>query len=295
MIPLVIFHIGNQEYFQKCATLNSKYNKVYIIGDETNKNIFNDNQNIHHVNIKDLETPEIHEFKNNFINYSTNPHEYEMNCFLRIFYIKNFLSKYEYEQIFNFDNDCVIFENVNNIFTKETSINIAYSIINLCEEKDPYIMCGSVHNSLLNMSFCTKFIKLCFDIYIYKTKFHLIEPKINWHRRNNIGGGICDMTLYYLIYKEKIIDNILNTNELFVLNNEKCVFDHQLGGFYGFNGNNTYLKSDEKYSPYFDIKKIIKKDGKNYFITSDNEEIRALSIHYQGECKKFMINNIHSL
>jgi len=119
MIPLVIFHIGNQEYFQKCATLNSKYNKVYIIGDETNKNIFNDNQNIHHVNIKDLETPEIHEFKNNFINYSTNPHEYEMNCFLRIFYIKNFLSKYEYEQIFHVDSDCVILENVNNIFTKE--------------------------------------------------------------------------------------------------------------------------------------------------------------------------------
>ena len=49
------------------------------------------------------------------------------------------------------------------------------------------------------------------DIYINKKKFKLIEDKINYHKENNISGGICEMTLCYLLQNKKFIevDNLL--------------------------------------------------------------------------------------
>lgn len=277
MIPLVIFHIGVQDYFKQCVLSNSKYNKVYIIGDNEN-NIFID-KNIEHINMNDLESDDIIEFKKYFINYSTNSYSYELYCFLRIFYVKEFCLRYNYEKIFHIDSDCIVFENINNIFFK--NINIAYSIQDLEQTKNEFHMVGCVHNALLNILFCNKFIELCFDIYRNKSKFYLIEPKINWHVNNYIQGGICDMTLYYLLFSEKIIDDIFNTNNVLYIDNELCVFDHQISGSYGFNGDGTYLIENN-------IKKIIKKNKKYYIVTINNEEIRSLSFHYQGEYKKIM-------
>ena len=51
MIPLYIFHLGNQLYFQKCVAINSKRNIVYIIGDDSNKDTFKDNKCVIHVHI----------------------------------------------------------------------------------------------------------------------------------------------------------------------------------------------------------------------------------------------------
>lgn len=63
MIPIVIFHVGNQDYFQKCVQINSKKNHVYIIGDDSNKDTFINHPNITHVHKNDLESDEIAQFK----------------------------------------------------------------------------------------------------------------------------------------------------------------------------------------------------------------------------------------
>ena len=67
-IPIVFFHTGNQEYFQKCIELNSIQNNVYIIGDESNINEFNHNPKVTHFNMNNLHIEEISQFTNNFVN-----------------------------------------------------------------------------------------------------------------------------------------------------------------------------------------------------------------------------------
>jgi len=149
-------------------------------------------------------------------------------------------------------------------------------------------MAGSIHNALLDINFCNKFIELCFDIYKNKTKFNLIEPKIKWHTENNIAGGVCDMTLYYLIYYEKIIDNIIDLNEKYFVNGENVVFDHTISISYGFNGENTYKMINR-------TKEIQINENKCYFVTNDTDLIRTISIHYQGDSKRILESSYNSI
>ena len=67
--------------------------------------------------------------------------------------------------------------------------------------QDSFRMSASIHSSLLSSEFCDQFENLYNDLYVSKAKFNLIEGKIDYHEKNNVMGGICDMTLYYLLYK----------------------------------------------------------------------------------------------
>ena len=278
MIPLYIFHLGNQLYFQKCVAINSTRNFVYIIGDDSNKDTFKDNNCVIHVHIdsfKDsLET--IQRMKQCFVNYSTLPHTYELNCFLRVFYLKELMKRTKIDSFFHIDSDCILLEKIKKIPFRT---KIAYSLITFSQLTNPYCMGGSIHNGLVNNEFCDAFIQLCFDIYENKTKFHLIEPKIQWHTANNIPGGICDMTLYYLLYSEKIVD-VSDLNELYSISGD-CTFDHNIHVEYGYNGENTYRKSNG-------IKEIIRHGDRFCFRTNEDKLVYALSRHFQGGAKRIL-------
>jgi hypothetical protein len=282
MIPIYIFHLGNQLYFQKCVEINSKYNKVYVIGDDSNESWCKNIPSVTHIHIHSFIGDELKEINGMimcFHNYSTSRDIYELNCFLRVFYLKELIKRTNIPTFFHIDSDCLIFESLENIpFTT----SIQYSLQKFSEVRNPFHMVGSIHNGLLNMEFCDKFIQLCFDIYENKSKKHLIMPKVSWHKNYNIAGGICDMTLYYLLYSENIID-VSDTNNIIVVNGEESTFDHQISGSYGYLGENTYKMNNN-------IKQIEIRNNKIYFVTRENKFIRALSIHFQGSNKKIMEN-----
>jgi len=280
-IPIVIFHVGcSQEYFKNCVTASSKNNIVYLIGDDSNKDTFSANPKVTFFHINDLENDGAQRFKNCFTNYSNNNHSYELFCFLRVFYIKALFDKTKLDWLFHTDSDCVILENVNEVFGKPTQI--AFSLQKM---ENKFHMVGSIHNAMLNVDFCDKFVELCFDIYENKSKFDLIGKKIDWHKTNKIPGGICDMTLYYLLDSEKIIKNIIDLNEPFEFRGKSVIFDHNISDSYGFDGDKTYAKQNGI--------KILKLDGSNYYFTRDDKkqkQIQTLSIHFQGAAKRILSN-----
>jgi len=288
MIPIYIFHLGNQPYFQKCVEINSKYNHVYVIGDDSNASCSKNNPSVTHIHIHSFTGDAVKEINRMimcFENYSTSRDLYELNCFLRMFYLKELIKRTNIPTFFHVDSDCVVFESLENIpFTS----SIQYSLQKFYQVKNPFHMVGCIHNALLNLDFCNKFIQLCFDIYENKSKKHLIMPKISWHKSYNISGGICDMTLYYLLQSEKLIE-VSDTNDIIVVNGEECTFDHQISGSYGCLGENTYKMKNK-------IKQIEIRNNKIYFVNNENKFIRALSIHFQGANKKLMENlDFHNL
>jgi len=282
-IPLVIHHTGgNQDYFIKCVEWNSKKNKVYLIGDNVNKKTFKKNKNVEHIDIKSLHSKEIEEFSKYFVNYgnSGNSHEFELGCFLRVFYLKQLIKKTGYSRIFYVDSDCIVLDDINVIMGEMSNVKIGYSIQTFAQKKIPYHMVGCIHNSLINELFCDRFIEFCFDIYKTKSKFHLIEPKINHHKHN--AGGICDMTIGYLCYENKVFDDpVSNFNDIYMVDGEECAFDHNIGCSSGYLGDETYKKDG-------DYKIINKRNGKYYAKTKENKEIRLLTIHYSGDAKALL-------
>jgi len=282
-IPIVIFHTGGApDYLVSCVNISSKSNQVYLIGDDSNQSTFSNTPNVRFFHINDLSTTEIDQFKRCFVNYSSNDATYEMNCFLRVFYLKSFFEKTGLDWAFHTDSDCIVLENINKIFNSDIK-TVAYSIHRTTNE---FHMSASIHNALLNRDFCNIFVELCFDIYQSKTKFGLIERKIQWHQETGMPGGICDMTLYYLIQSERMISPIIDLNEPLEYDGSHIVFDLHYSESYGYNGDYTYAMEDWH-------KQIVKRDGNCYFTLKDaaDQEIRAASIHFQGQNAKRVLEN----
>lgn len=260
MIPVVIFHVGDQDYFKKCIEINSLTNEVIIIGDNTNNTMPN------HIHTNTLDQTLVNRFTKCFVNYSTNPLNYELYCFLRVFYLREMMIKNNLTKVCHLDSDCILLDNIN----KYADVDIAYSIQKM---DNKFHMVGSIHNSILNLDFCNKFIELCFDIYENKSKFNLIKKKIKWHKKKNIAGGICDMTIYYLLTKTMQVKDINLMNDV--------VFDHNISSTYGYLGIDTFILNNG-------IKEISIIDNKYYFKTINGELKQTFSFHFQGNKKQIL-------
>lgn len=280
-IPVVIIHTGFRDYLKINLEISSQYNSIYIIGDNTLK-VLGDITNVTYVDINKYRNNEdIQKLSKMFINMSSNNGNLEYVCFERIFILKYFLQENNIERIFHMDSDNILLYNINNYnFHKD----VAYC---LARNYHKHRMSNSIHVGLLNKHFCDVFIQLYKDIYDNKSKLHLIQDKINYHKKDNgtfQGGGICDMTLYYIIANEKLIDvqNLLEPNN-------GVVFMNNLNNGEGYSNKEQYKMNNNiieiqftKIGPY--IQDVI-----------ENKEYKIINIHFQGAAKRFLNENFKKL
>ena len=273
-IPIVTVHQNYKPYIKFNLELTAVNNTVFIIGSPDMKFLENEIHNVKYINKEDFsELESIKNYKHHFKNYSLFNEDFAWYCTERMFILEKFMEKYNYDQVFHIDTDNVVLIDINKIkFEKKTAYHIS-------QFQDQFSMDASLHSGLLNLDFCKSFNKLYEDIYINKSKFHLIEEKYKHHTENNLKGGVCDMTMYYLIDKLNLID---------VQNLMKPVQD-KLGNSYIFVNNinlpeGYYSKQNFKFSRK--KVKIIKK--KYIYDEINNQKISIAGIHFQGTAKKYL-------
>ena len=273
-INVCIIHIGYKKYLEENIKITSKTNKIYLIGDKSIK-CLEKYENVEYINIDEfIKNNKIEFYKSKFENYSSNSEDFEWFCICRVFIIQLFLEKYNLNHIFHLDSDCILCNNINNYPFKH---DIAYCINKNYENK--YRMSNSIHSALLNNTFCTEFEKLYTDLYVNKNKMYLLEDKITYHKSNL--GGICDMTLYYLLQNENyiIVDNLL---EIRNYKNKKITFMNTLYSNESSKNKDQYLKENN-------IIKLYDINEKKYIYDKINDEyIELWNIHYQGNCKNLL-------
>ena len=283
-VPLVIYHVQRTSlYFQKVIEYSSHFNHIILIGDETNATLFQHLPNVEHVPYPTLVSPDFVEFEQYFVNYSTNSAWFELQCFQRIFLLRELMRQRGYERVFHADSDCITMVNAGDFLATYPQVQCGL----VCpKQPDPFHMACSIHNSIINTAFCDAFVQLCKDIYQNKSKFYLIEPKIRWHQEKQLSGGICDMTLYYLIYEHKLVDGIVNLMGPILYQNDVCVFDTHMIISEGYDGEKTFQMETEP-----EIKRVVQIQGakqKCFFVSLDGKLIRTLSLHFQGLAKRFL-------
>ena len=279
MLNVVIVHTGYKDYLKYNLEITSKNNNVYLLGDESVKKL-ESIDNVTFVNIdKYMNSEMIKKYSESFKNYSKNDKKYELFCFLRIFIVKMFMEEYNLTSIFHLDSDCILFYDINNYpFEKE----VAYQ--NNLNEKDTD-MCDSVHNGLLNIDFCNKFENLFKEIYV-NNDTKLIDKKIEYHKGIFSGGGICDMTFYYIMRKNNIVDveNLANPK---LIDGKKYVFIDNIKSGEGFNSRNQYEKNNSILNSMI---KLFKDEEGNIYIKDKKtgKKFYPYNIHFQGGNKKFI-------
>jgi len=287
-IPLIIMHSGVQPYFQKCVELNTKFNDVILIGDKSNLRTFTQNPRVKHYHTFNLETDDTREFRRYFKNYSTNSFDAEYACFVRYFHYITIMDELGIDKIAVCDSDCLFLEDVNLLWPALMPPDAEAGMPrNLHIDDQPMVDKACNSAGFLTRAFCVKFVVLMREIYLFQTKYDVIEPKIRWHAIHEVPGGSSDMTILTAMW-DRGIANIVDLTGTQLFANEVCVFDWNLQSAAGFNGKDTYmlLQSGIKYAKKMNGTKF-------YFATKEMEYIRALTFHFQGMQSKALLQTFN--
>tara|TARA_E500000331_G_C17233233_1_gene703593 strand:+ start:331 stop:1203 length:873 start_codon:yes stop_codon:yes gene_type:complete len=280
MIPVVIVHTSNKPYLKTNVDITGKNNKIYFIGDKSVKYL-EEHPNCTFIDISQYEKEWIRELDKAYINFSSGGRNNEWLCFKRVFIIKEFLLEHkdQFNSVFHIDSDNILLQDINNYpFTE----SVAY----ICTQNwHDMRMANSIHCGRLNLDFCEAFEQLYKDIYVNKSKMSLIENKIKYHYRGNsyAGGGISDMTFYYLINTLKLIE----VQDLLVpveKNGKKYVFMNTYTTNEGHVTKNQYKKTGNVLS----IEKS--ENGQDNIVTDivSNDKLSLYNIHFQGGSKSHL-------
>jgi len=168
------------------------------------------------------------EFTKNYNHYSTNSYDYELFCFLRWFIIKDYINSLdeEYDRIYIFDNDTLIFDNLDNYDFDMTH--------------NPYMSyCGCPAFTIINKKLLND---LCDTILnIFKDND---EECINFSKIH--AGVISDMGIFsYLHSKNKIYEvNEYKFKPYFIINIGSLIINDKLP-YYNIVNNKLYIENNQ--------------------------------------------------
>lgn len=270
-IPIFISHSGAQPHVLDCLRQTATHNReIFFIGDDSNRSFAHLIPGLRWIDRRSIElSPKTLEILRRFTNYSTNSREFELFCISRMFYAQALLDILSCDSCFHLDSDCALLTDINSV---RFSSHIALSVYS--EFGNSLRMAASVHNALITQAYLRRFTELAEEIYVQGTGFGLIADKIRFHQQNQIEGGVCDMTLHCILSKEMSVQNL------------GAAFDGQVFDYRFGSGEGNELQS--QYAMDSGHKVLRRENGDVYIRDLRGPWIKLLSIHFQGDSKKFV-------
>ena len=205
---------------------------------------------------------------------STNDYWFELNCFRRFYVIHEFIKELDIDKFVYLDSDILTYVN----FSELEALENIDSGMSVPKEQSKYGWVANCGISLWNRKSVTSFLNYCIDV--YENHIEMLEEKWDYHKNNQVPGGICDMTLQYLWYQ----------------NNQSCKKinlvdrENEMSGVMDFNVNlatNCY-KGEYLMNRFVRIKKIQIENGQSFLFDRDGEKVRVFAIHFLGPAKQYM-------
>lgn len=191
---------------------------------------------------------------------STNSFNNELFCFQRWFIIKEFCIKNNLNDFLYIDSDLLLFAKIDEVFSKFVGFDFTIS-----KKLGPQCCYFS---SIDKLKFFCDFITKLYSHPDYVGRF---EKKHQYHLKNNLPGGVCDMTAFW----EYNMDFPNKAKELFTLENNET-FDDRI------NEPDGYVMENGR-------KKIHFENGIPFgTLESNGAKIKFNTLHFQGDAKKFI-------
>lgn len=267
MIPLAFIHDGAQEYLKYAIDSAQKWNfDVYLIGTKANSTFCNNWYEMDSVIDERFET-----FEKAYAHMSTNSYEFELLCFRRYFVLLAFMKLKNFDKCIMVDSDILSFCDYSklDVFQKaEVVASIPYIQSQYEWSVCPQIFCVSI-NAL------EEFVVFLLDTYC--NHLECLAPKNEYHKRHQVKGGICDMSLLYLWLHstERTVQNLLDIDWL--------LFD------------NSIQSADQRTMGQFEIdfilqmKRLVTEGDKLCAIEkATQKKIPVATLHFQGSAKSIM-------
>ena len=263
IIPIFIHHEGAHSYIRDCIIQAREFNKrVILFGDKSNSNFCDE-----WYDVSNFSSPLWEEFKKYYKHMSSNGSKFELMCFKRFFIFDEFMLRNGIEDCITLDSDVLVFVNFSKISAMK-KCNAAFSV-----SESTKLAWGG--HGYWKQAVLHDFLLYCVDI--YKNHQNKLEEMWNIFRKKHLTGGISDMTLLYWWFEEK-------GKKIWVWTkyNKAGVMDDNFSTSANYQENEYYLDK-------LGIgKRILIRKKRPYFISVLYGPVRACSIHFQGNRKKYM-------
>lgn len=269
IIPVVIFHVGCPTHLPYSVHSAEKWNKrVILLGDDANRNVARE-----WFDHERLDLTRYNEFLRVFENYSTYTDFFAQICFKRYFLYYELMKELDFDRILVAESDlynCADYSSIQ-------SLKNAYAMVSTVDGQDEnYGWSSCCHCSYWTRQALDDFLNFCQET--FKNNKKLLLKKWDYQKKNNLAGGVCDMTLVYLWSKDN--PQVLNSAKIF----DGGTIDQNLCDRVNFSEN------EYKYNSFAGIKKyVIKKDNNGrkqpYLVRTDGTLVRVFAIHCSGRAK----------
>ncbi len=217
-------------------------------------------------------------FMQHYRHMSTNVEKFEVICWLRWFYLLEYMKQYNVESVLHLDPDVLLYSPIETIF--ETHIpEGSYCSLSIPDQTyDSYSWDAGGHFSYWTRSALEEFCQFALQGYQDRDMINRYEEKWNWHQNNNVPGGICDMTGLYLFWNERQ-DIVVNTLPIA----RDHAIDHCINIAEGTHGENYQMEQGKKAIVRTSEGPCIVLCGRN-----GTHLVHTHSLHFQGGAKRWI-------
>lgn len=263
-LPILFFHYGNPKYLKyslKQAKHFNPHSTIYLLGDSAN----NRYPFVHHVMMEKYEE-HANFFTKIYKHRSTNEKNYELNCFLRWFYIEAFCREYNIGPFIYLDSDVLLFKDVSTMEPFFTDCGIANTGDSCGVPAFTYF---SNYNAIKD--FCDYTILSYTKPELWRQLEIFYQP---YAEQPELEGGISDMILFQFYFR----DHPSETKKLDLINDVLAVDEN--------------IRHANGYEMDGEIKKIYWQNGLPYCKhLMLNKLVQFASFHYQGDFKIYMVKH----
>jgi hypothetical protein len=216
----------------------------------------------------------IQKFTDKYVHMSTNSFDFELFCWLRWFYLLDYMQRSSIRSVMHLDSDVLLFSSLSEIKSHYTNVvdNCGYIIPE--QSFDSLEWSASGHISYWTSDSLAEFCEFAIESFSDRRYLSLYEEKWNWHQRHHQYGGICDMTTLYLFWLERD-SSIFNLAR----QHDRHVFDNSM------NTASNYLANE--FETERGIKKVSFINGIPMLTANqDGQQVRVHGCHFQGAAKQ---------
>ena len=156
------------------------------------------------------ETALSRKFRASYRHRSHNGYDYELFCFLRWFYLLDYLDREDLESVFYLDSDVVIYTDLSRLYANGSA---AYYVVE--KQSSPTHRPGTMRNSYAvgHISFWTREMLQRFCIFLRLDKEEY-DKKWRYHVAHGLPGGVEDMDALYLFWRDEGRADIVNLDDV---------------------------------------------------------------------------------
>lgn len=270
--PIVFIHNGDSWFLPfalEQAALASPGSKIHLLGDarSTAGGMGED--------LVGLESSEAARFRMAYRHLSPNPPEFELICFLRWFYLLEFMKREGLEEALYFDSDVLLYSPGHLLKEQVRRQGKDCGLVFPEQSTESYIWTAAGHVSYWRIEALSRFRDYCLRMYEDPTCFAQLEKAMEYRRSVGWRPGISDMTALYRFADENA-GRVHNFGRI----HEDGVIDNNLSESMNFLPDEYEMKGGTK--------RVELQDRRPILFPRTGKPVLAHALHFQGARKKLM-------